>query len=180
MTRKKFLDILFTSLKKLPENEKIDIIRYYQEIFDGKGYINEEDILPEEYDNPKKIAYEILYDIKSKDFNDSSVKNTSSRNYIGLIILGLLSAPVTLPLIITFAILIIIPVIILITLLVSFLGTSIISILFIAEGINYGIATVVFLIGLSITGVGIVILTIKLIELYFKLLLNIIDKMRNR
>lgn len=179
MTRKEFLDSLYIYLKKLPKEEKLDIINYYQEIFDEIGCLDEEDLIPKDY-NPKKIAYDILFDIKAKDLEDKEIKGKSIGKYIGLILLAIAAAPIALPFAITLGILFLVPIIIFVSLIFGFGFSALLSFLLIFKSITFGLGSVLFIIGIIFISIAIVLLAFFLLGLYLKLIKLIIDKIRYR
>lgn len=67
MNKKEFLKELNKKLKHLPENEKIDAVKYYEEYFED-AQINEDIDVLCELSTPSEIASQILseYAIKEK------------------------------------------------------------------------------------------------------------------
>lgn len=179
MTRKEFLDNLYIYLDKLPRDERLDVIEYYKEIFDDIGCLNNEDIVPDKY-NPKKIAYDILIDIKSKDLENDEIKGKSIGKYIGIIILSIAAAPIALPFAIILGILFLIPIVIFASLIFGFGFSSVLSFLLIFKSIYFGLGSLIFILGVLFVSVSITLFTFFLMILYLKLIKLIIDKIRYR
>lgn len=70
MTRKEFLTILDKELKILPYEEKIEVLKYYEEYFDELN-LDKNDDVPNNLD-PYKISREIL--------NENNIKNLNKKN----------------------------------------------------------------------------------------------------
>lgn len=61
MTRKNFMNKLMEYLKNISKEEREDIEKFYNEMFDEEN-ISLNDEVPNTYENPKKIAFDILGD----------------------------------------------------------------------------------------------------------------------
>lgn len=94
MTRKKFINELKKRIKGVPEADKWEAIQYYEEYFDDAG-IAEDDLVPDDVGDPKKIAFEIMRDYSADEFRAG---NTGSKNAFAIIILAILAAPIGIPL----------------------------------------------------------------------------------
>lgn len=82
MTRREFFIILDRKIRMLPYEEKIEILKYYEEYFDELG-LNKEDEIPDDFD-PHKIGKEILLENGIKNLNNKTKnKNSIINNIIG-------------------------------------------------------------------------------------------------
>lgn len=102
MNREVFIDELRKELSKLPEEEVEAAVEYYEEYFDEAGKDNEDNVI-KALGNPKKVAGQIKseYAVKLLDDDDIPVakKGFAAAKWI---IIGICSAPVSIPLIIVF------------------------------------------------------------------------------
>ena len=102
MNREVFIDELRKELSKLPEEEVEAAVEYYEEYFDEAGEDNEDNVI-KALGNPKKVAGQIKseYAVKLLDDDDIPVakKGFAAAKWI---IIGICSAPVSIPLIIVF------------------------------------------------------------------------------
>lgn len=81
MIRKVFMNKLMGYLKNIPKEERDDIERFYNEMFDEEN-ISDNDEVPEHYGNPKKIAFDIIGDtieFESENNSNKKQKNSESR-----------------------------------------------------------------------------------------------------
>ena len=100
MNKKEFLRKLRSELSRLPEEEREDAIRYYEEYIDDAGEENEEKAVSE-LGNPAKIATQIKadYAVKQLGSNKNAANNNPKTGITAIfwIILGIFAAPVALP-----------------------------------------------------------------------------------
>ena len=98
MTRKEFIEKLRSEISKLPQEEIDAAIEYYEEYFDEAGKENEQEVL-EHLGNPKKVAGQIKseYAVRLFDEDDKPTvkKGLSAAWYV---VIGICSAPVSIPL----------------------------------------------------------------------------------
>ncbi len=98
MNRREFIDKLRKELSRLPQEEIDAAVEYYEEYFDDAGRENEKEVL-EQLGSPKKVAAQIKseYAIKlfDKEEKPAVKKKISAMWYV---ILGICSAPVSIPL----------------------------------------------------------------------------------
>ena len=116
MTRKTFIKKLMSNLKNISEQERIEIKKFYEEMFD-EANIDYLDEVPESFGDPRKIAMEILKDSIEFDNEKKSDKKLKFKKFIdikdslfkkiSLIFLGLLSLPLLLPIVIFLSVLMI-------------------------------------------------------------------------
>lgn len=97
MNRSEFIKILRRELSKLPQDEIDAAVEYYEEYFDDAGPDRVDELI-QEFGSPKKIAAQIKaeYAARKLDEEDASTakKGVSA---IWIVILGICSAPVSLP-----------------------------------------------------------------------------------
>ncbi len=104
MNKKIFMRQLEAKLRGLPKDEQKDALEYYEEYFADMG-IGDDDDVTQVVGTPKDVAHNILNECLTKQ-EEENVKNNSVKNSvksIWLVILGIMAAPVALPLIIAFA-----------------------------------------------------------------------------
>lgn len=104
MNKKIFMRQLEARLRGLPKDEQKDALEYYEEYFADMG-IGDDDDVTQVVGTPKDVAHNILNECLTKQ-EEENVKNNSVKNSvksIWLVILGIMAAPVALPLIIAFA-----------------------------------------------------------------------------
>lgn len=80
MTRREFFIILDRKIRMLPYEEKIEILKYYEEYFDELG-LNKEDEIPDDFD-PHKIGKEILLENGIKNLNNKTKDKSSIIDHI--------------------------------------------------------------------------------------------------
>ncbi|MGE8034480.1 DUF1700 domain-containing protein [Lysinibacillus sp. NPDC093692] len=97
MNRASFLKKLRGKLQRLPAHE-IDIaLAYYEEYFDEAGEENEQKII-QQLGSPSHVASQIMADYALKDLETTSTSTKKNMSAIWIIILAILSAPLSLPL----------------------------------------------------------------------------------
>lgn len=97
MNRASFLKKLRGKLQRLPAHE-IDIaLAYYEEYFDEAGEENEQKII-QQLGSPSHVASQIMADYALKDLETTSTSTKKNMSSIWIIILAILSAPLSLPL----------------------------------------------------------------------------------
>ncbi len=116
MTKKEFLDDLNKRLKRLPEQERSDAIKFYEEYFDEAGAENEQKVIAE-LRSPAHIASKILFEYAEKEASSVKVfkkkedrKSDSAKDGVKAVwftILGIFAAPIAIPLAIAFAIVVV-------------------------------------------------------------------------
>ncbi|QDZ99941.1 DUF1700 domain-containing protein [Lysinibacillus fusiformis] len=143
MDRASYLKKLRGKLRRLPAQELDAALAYYEEYFDEAGENNEQQVISE-LGSPSHVASQILADFALKDLENTSEKSTKKNmTALWLIILAIISAPLSLPLLATA-----------IALILSF-GAVIISLIF---AIGAGILSI-FIGGIAALISGIFILT---------------------
>lgn len=101
MDRASYLKQLRGILRRLPAHELDAALAYYEEYFEEAGEENEHQVISQ-LGSPSHVASQILADFALKDLETSSAKSTKKNmSAIWLIILAILSAPLSLPLLAT-------------------------------------------------------------------------------
>lgn len=180
MNRSEFISSILKYLKRIPQEEKQEVERYYNEIFDDAN-IGLEDEIPNSYGEPKTIALEILSGLGNQfreespqlgsEKNEYSKNNNSKKYSILIIILAILAAPVGLPL--AFA-----------------LGITFVALLFafgaLIFGLSIGAVSIVYSVIYSqvplltkISGIGVVLILFGLAILTIELFRYTIGKISN-
>lgn len=95
MTRTEYLAQLERYLKKLPKEDYDEVMDYFTELFEDAGAEGEAELM-DNLGSPKEAAHEVMADLLDKKLSADS-KSTSRRQLILLIVLGILAAPVGLP-----------------------------------------------------------------------------------
>ncbi|MDU2147600.1 MAG: DUF1700 domain-containing protein [Paeniclostridium sordellii] len=179
MNKKEFLKELNKKLKHLPENEKIDAVKYYEEYFED-AQINEDIDVLCELSTPSEIASQILseYAIKEKNKESKNIKTKISS--IWFVLLAILVSPIALPITIPLILVIIIGlfVISLVGIVVLVVAASLISsgVSIIFSGIGYivsDISSTLISLGLGAIFIGISVLVIILIVIGLRKIFNL-------
>lgn len=97
MTRNEFMAVLRKELKKLPQEEIDAAVDYYEEYFDEAGPEMEAQVI-EELGSPKKIAGQIKadYAVRKLDEEEGSAAR-KGLSAVWWVIIGICSAPVSIP-----------------------------------------------------------------------------------
>lgn len=100
MKRSEWLKQLEKELRKLPKKEREDVIEYYVEYLNEAGPENEEEVL-KGFGNPAKVAAEIKadYAISRLEENEERKKGPRVKWILLAVLGGIVSAPITFPLI---------------------------------------------------------------------------------
>ena len=127
MTKQEYLSDLANRLKGLPKEDRDDAILYYEELIGDMELTDGEDVSLR-IGTPKEVAREIIQNSTVKyaeeiSENPKNVKSTGK--VIWLSILGILSAPVALPLAIVLFAVALVLVITLLVIYISFFATAI-------------------------------------------------------
>lgn len=98
MKRREFIEKLRSELSRLPQEEIEAAVEYYEEYFDDAGRENEKEVL-QQLGSPKKVAAQIKSEYAMKLF-DEDKKPTVKKGIsaVWYVILGICSAPVSIPL----------------------------------------------------------------------------------
>lgn len=98
MTRTEYLAQLERYLRKLPKEDYDEVMDYFTELFEDAGAEGEAELM-DNLGSPKEAAHEVMADLLDKKLSDDSQSN-NRRQLILLVLLGLLAAPVGLPIVI--------------------------------------------------------------------------------
>ncbi|MGE7688817.1 DUF1700 domain-containing protein [Lysinibacillus sp. NPDC097214] len=101
MNRASYLKKLRGKLQRLPAHEIDAALAYYEEYFDEAGEENEKRVI-QQLGSPSHVASQIMADYALKDLEATSTSTSTKKNMsaIWLIILAILSAPLSLPLLV--------------------------------------------------------------------------------
>ncbi|MCL1696475.1 DUF1700 domain-containing protein [Lysinibacillus sp. BPa_S21] len=99
MNRASFLKKLRGKLQRLPAHEIDAALAYYEEYFDEAGEENEQRVI-QQLGSPSHVASQIMADYALKDLEVTSTSTKKNVSAIWLIILAILSAPLSLPLLV--------------------------------------------------------------------------------
>lgn len=94
MNKYEFINLLSKKLEKLPEEERKDVIRYYEEYFEEAQIKYETNVL-DELPHPSEVASQILSEYAVKELNNNKVKNKISS--LWFILLAVLVSPLAFP-----------------------------------------------------------------------------------
>lgn len=97
MNRASFLKKLRGKLQRLPAHEIDTALAYYEEYFDEAGEENEQKVI-QQLGSPSHVASQIMADYALKDLEVTSTSTKKNMSAIWIIILAILSAPLSLPL----------------------------------------------------------------------------------
>ena len=105
MNRDDYIEILRDRLKGLPENEIQEAVRFVEEYFEEAGEDNFHQAM-DELGSPYRFANQIKADVVSKtDYSNTKHTEKSTykenRNSLWIIIIGILSLPLSFPLVLT-------------------------------------------------------------------------------
>lgn len=120
MNKNQFIMTLSKHLKRLPAEERDDILTYYSEFIDEGMTMKTENEVIAEIGSPKRIAREVTADFAIKELNDkdTSVKRRSTT--LWWVMAGILSSPVTLPLMVVVVALLMVAAVVSLTLVVCY------------------------------------------------------------
>ena len=99
MNRASFLKKLRGKLHRLPAHEIDAALAYYEEFFDEAGEENEQRVI-QQLGSPSHVASQIMADYALKDLDATSTSTKKNMSAIWIIILAILSAPLSLPLLV--------------------------------------------------------------------------------
>ncbi|AVK97563.1 DUF1700 domain-containing protein [Lysinibacillus sphaericus] len=97
MDRESYLKKLRGKLRRLPAHELNAALVYYEEYFDEAGVENEQQVI-QQLGSPSVVASQIMADFALKDLDATPASTKKNMTAIWLIILAILSAPLSLPL----------------------------------------------------------------------------------
>ncbi|KOS69136.1 hypothetical protein AEA09_11660 [Lysinibacillus contaminans] len=174
MDKAGYLKSLRSKLHRLPEHEIDAALIYYEEYFDEAGEENEQQVI-QQLGPPSQVAAQILADLAIKDLDATPTSTKKNVSAIWLIILAILSAPLSLPLLATAIALIISAGAVVFSIVIAIVATvggilfgglaALISGFFIITD-HWPTALLFIGIGLIITGIGVLIFpsTIRFIK----------------
>lgn len=96
MDRASYMKKLRGKLRRLPAHELDAALAYYEEYFDEAGELNEHKVI-QQLGSPAHVASQIMADFALKDFDETPDSNKKNMTTIWFIILAILSAPLSLP-----------------------------------------------------------------------------------
>ena len=97
MNRASYLKKLLGKLQRLPAHEIDAALAYYEEYFDEAGEENEQRVI-QQLGSPSHVASQIMADSALRDLDETSTSTKKNVTAIWLIILAILSAPLSIPL----------------------------------------------------------------------------------
>ena len=98
MKRREFIEKLRSELSRLPQEEIEAAVEYYEEYFDDAGRENEKEVL-QQLGSPKKVAAQIKSEYAMKLFDEEETPTVKKGiSAVWYVILGICSAPVSIPL----------------------------------------------------------------------------------
>lgn len=97
MDKAGYLKSLRSRLHRLPVHEIDAALIYYEEYFDEAGEENEQQVI-QQLGPPSQVAAQILADLAIKDLDATPTSTKKNMSAMWLIILAILSAPLSLPL----------------------------------------------------------------------------------
>lgn len=100
MDKAGYLNSLRSRLHRLPEHEIDAALIYYEEYFNEAGEENEQQVI-QQLGPPSQVAAQILADLAIKDLDATPKSTKKNMSAFWLIILAILSAPLSLPLLAT-------------------------------------------------------------------------------
>ncbi|MFJ7734812.1 DUF1700 domain-containing protein [Lysinibacillus sp. NPDC097287] len=100
MDKAGYLKSLRSKLHRLPVHEIDAALIYYEEYFDEAGEGNEQQVI-QQLGPPSQVAAQILADLAIKDLDETPTSTKKNMSAFWLIILAILSAPLSLPLLAT-------------------------------------------------------------------------------
>ena len=183
-----YLDEVFNELQELPEDDRFDLIQYYEEYFLDSGKTMEQ--ILDEYGTPKQFALKLKINYFSEldDSNGGKVNTKSSKRQVRLIwmvIIGLFASPLLIPLAIGFIAVVFGLMLALLMLIVaiyvgciSILGVGLLAII---SGIGVLVQSVtsgLFYVGMGLFATGSVVffvpILLKLTKLLFQMMMNFV------
>ncbi|WP_251844490.1 DUF1700 domain-containing protein [Enterococcus durans] len=183
-----YLDEVFNELQELPEDDRFDLIQYYEEYFLDSGKTMEK--ILEEYGTPKQfvLKLKINYFSELDDSNGGKVNTKSSKRQVRLIwmvIIGLCASPLLIPLAIGFIAVIFGLMLALLLLIVaiyvgciSILGVGLFAIISGIGVLGQSVTSGLFYVGMGLFATGsvvfFVLILLKLTKLLFQMMMNFV------
>ncbi|EOT26180.1 DUF1700 domain-containing protein [Enterococcus durans] len=189
-----YLDEVFNELQELPEDDRFDLIQYYEEYFLDSGKTMEK--ILEEYGTPKQFALKLKINYFSEldDSNGGKVNTKSSKRQVRLIwmvIIGLCASPLLIPLAIGFIAVIFGLMLALLLLIVaiyvgciSILGVGLFAIISGIGVLGQSVTSGLFYVGMGLFATGsvvfFVLILLKLTKLLFQMMMNFVKWLGRR
>ncbi len=183
-----YLDEVFNERQELPEDDRFDLIQYYEEYFLDSGKTMEK--ILEEYGTPKQFALKLKINYFSEldDSNGGKVNTKSSKRQVRLIwmvIIGLCASPLLIPLAIGFIAVIFGLMLALLLLIVaiyvgciSILGVGLFAIISGIGVLGQSVTSGLFYVGMGLFATGsvvfFVLILLKLTKLLFQMMMNFV------
>ena len=183
-----YLDEVFNELQELPEDDRFDLIQYYEEYFLDSGKTMEK--ILEEYGTPKQFALKLKINYFSEldDSNGGKVNTKSSKRQVRLIwmvIIGLCASPLLIPLAIGFIAVIFGLMLALLLLIVaiyvgciSILGVGLFAIISGIGVLGQSVTSGLFYVGMGLFATGsvvfFVLILLKLTKLLCQMMMNFV------
>lgn len=183
-----YLDEVFNELQELPEDDRFDLIQYYEEYFFDSGKTMEK--ILEEYGTHKQFALKLKINYFSEldDSNGGKVNTKSSKRQVRLIwmvIIGLCASPLLIPLAIGFIAVIFGLMLALLLLIVaiyvgciSILGVGLFAIISGIGVLGQSVTSGLFYVGMGLFATGsvvfFVLILLKLTKLLFQMMMNFV------
>ena len=183
-----YLDEVFNELQELPEDDRFDLIQYYEEYFLDSGKTMEQ--ILDEYGTPKQFALKLKINYFSEldDSNGGKVNTKSSKRQVRLIwmvIIGLFASPLLIPLAIGFIAVVFGLMLALLMLIVaiyvgciSILGVGLFAIISGIGVLGQSVTSGLFYVGMGLFATGsvvfFVLILLKLTKLLFQMMMNFV------
>ena len=183
-----YLDEVFNELQELPEDDRFDLIQYYEEYFLDSGKTMEK--ILEEYGTPKQFALKLKINYFSEldDSNGGKVNTKSSKRQVRLIwmvIIGLCASPLLIPLAIGFIAVIFGLMLALLMIIaaiyvgcISILGVGLFAIISGIGVLGQSVTSGLFYVGMGLFATGSVVffvpILLKLTKLLFQMMINFV------
>ncbi|QED58846.1 DUF1700 domain-containing protein [Enterococcus durans] len=183
-----YLDEVFNELQELPEDDRFDLIQYYEEYFLDSGKTMEK--ILEEYGTPKQFALKLKINYFSEldDSNGGKVNTKSSKRQVRLIwmvIIGLCASPLLIPLAIGFIAVIFGLMLALLMIIaaiyvgcISILGVGLFAIISGIGVLGQSVTSGLFYVGMGLFATGSVVffvpILLKLTKLLFQMMMNFV------
>lgn len=179
MTRNEYLQKLQSYLRNLPPEEVEDVLVYYRELFDEKN-LKGTDSVPQHLESPRQVALDVLAEVNLRQGEKQELEPAKSKKNSWLIILlALFAAPIGLPFAMAILGLLIGLISIVFAILFALFTIAIVPILVLFQGVS-GYADVLFLLGLSLVGIGLLSLFLPVVPKAFGKLSRWISKKVHR
>lgn len=183
-----YLDEVIEEIQEIPEDDRFDLIQYYEEYFLDSGKTMEK--ILEEYGTPKQFALKLKINYFSEldDSNGGKVNTKSSKRQVRLIwmvIIGLCASPLLIPLAIGFIAVIFGLMLALLMLIVaiyvgciSILGVGLFAIISGIGVLGQSVTSGLFYVGMGLFATGSVVffvpILLKLTKLLFQMMMNFV------